>query len=127
MDSDIALTNTSILLEDFIHKFPADARIAFTDGLEGFNAGAFFIKNDPWSYWLLDAWWNASEPNPGAKCTASKDAGFMFHRCKFQWNDQVRPRCSPARGGWGSRDALERRGPSEAAPEAVRLAVGGGC
>lgn len=56
MDSDISIANASILLEDFVLRFPADARIAFTDGSENFNAGAFFIKNDPWSYWLLQAW-----------------------------------------------------------------------
>eukprot|EP00667_Euglena_gracilis_P009199 EG_transcript_9339 len=87
MDSDISIANASILLEDFVLRFPADARIAFTDGSENFNAGAFFIKNDPWSYWLLQAWWNASESDPGKYCGARDD--FKFHRCKFQWNDQV--------------------------------------
>ena len=31
------------------------------------------------------------------------------------------------RGGGGRRDALDRKGPQRAAPEAVREAVGGGC
>eukprot|EP00668_Euglena_longa_P023081 GGOE01028801.1.p1 GENE.GGOE01028801.1~~GGOE01028801.1.p1 ORF type:complete len:501 (-),score=138.65 GGOE01028801.1:1446-2948(-) len=87
MDSDISITNASILLEDFVLRFPNDTRIAFTDGQENFNAGAFFIKNDPWSYWLLDTWWNASESDPGKYCGSKDD--FKFHRCKFQWNDQV--------------------------------------
>eukprot|EP00906_Rhabdomonas_costata_P032145 RCo045304 len=90
LDSDVSIGNASILLEDFIGKFPNDTYIAFTDGLEGFNAGAFFIRNVPWSYWLLDAWWNASEPDPGRQCqTVAQRSVLLFHRCKFQWNDQV--------------------------------------
>eukprot|EP01006_Ploeotia_vitrea_P058028 TRINITY_DN68661_c0_g1_i1.p1 TRINITY_DN68661_c0_g1~~TRINITY_DN68661_c0_g1_i1.p1 ORF type:complete len:321 (+),score=20.49 TRINITY_DN68661_c0_g1_i1:3-965(+) len=89
LDSDIAIANASILLEDFIEQFPPETNIAFTDGLEGFNAGAFFIRNTDWSYWLLDAWWNASESNPGKFCWRQKESVVGFQRCKFQWNDQV--------------------------------------
>lgn len=38
-DSDVAIANVSILLEDFIHRFPPDTNIVFTDGAAGFNAG----------------------------------------------------------------------------------------
>eukprot|EP01006_Ploeotia_vitrea_P056877 TRINITY_DN68132_c2_g7_i1.p1 TRINITY_DN68132_c2_g7~~TRINITY_DN68132_c2_g7_i1.p1 ORF type:complete len:446 (+),score=38.48 TRINITY_DN68132_c2_g7_i1:73-1410(+) len=83
LDGDIAIANASILLEDFINEFPPETKIAFTDGQNDFNAGAFFIKNDPWSEWLLEDWWSHS--NPG-------DHDKMCHgntKCKFEWNDQV--------------------------------------
>ena len=91
LDSDIAIANVSILLEDFIHRFPNDTYIAFTDGHYGFNAGGFFIRNVPWSYWLLDQWWAAGDTR-GSHSTCDSllpKFAFQYTRCMFRWNDQV--------------------------------------
>eukprot|EP00668_Euglena_longa_P015604 GGOE01019710.1.p1 GENE.GGOE01019710.1~~GGOE01019710.1.p1 ORF type:complete len:446 (+),score=130.32 GGOE01019710.1:38-1339(+) len=80
LDSDIAMANVSILLEDFIHRFPPDTYIAF-----------FFIRNVKWAYWLLEEWWRASDvPASHRACDSLLPGGtFRYTRCMFRWNDQV--------------------------------------
>eukprot|EP01012_Entosiphon_sulcatum_P046913 TRINITY_DN6334_c0_g1_i1.p1 TRINITY_DN6334_c0_g1~~TRINITY_DN6334_c0_g1_i1.p1 ORF type:complete len:416 (-),score=32.82 TRINITY_DN6334_c0_g1_i1:1-1248(-) len=72
LDSDIAIVNHTVKLEDFVSQFHPSSYVVYTEAVEGPNCGGFFIRNVPWSFWWLDKWW-----------AFSKDIK------SFAWNDQI--------------------------------------
>ena len=56
IDVDAMILNTSIRLEEFTRRVPADADILLHDGGFYINSGAFFVRNTNWSLWFLQQW-----------------------------------------------------------------------
>jgi Protein of unknown function, DUF273 len=56
MDADTVIMNSSISLESFL---PEDFDLLLTEEKgQSWNAGAWVIRNSPWSLEFLDTWWN---------------------------------------------------------------------
>eukprot|EP01006_Ploeotia_vitrea_P061405 TRINITY_DN77991_c0_g1_i1.p1 TRINITY_DN77991_c0_g1~~TRINITY_DN77991_c0_g1_i1.p1 ORF type:complete len:370 (+),score=30.03 TRINITY_DN77991_c0_g1_i1:147-1112(+) len=58
-DSDVAVTDHTVKLEQMINKLPSTAQVVFTDAPQGFNTGGILLRNSTWTMSFLRSWWDA--------------------------------------------------------------------
>ena len=99
LDADTVIMNPSKKFEDFL---PANHDFVVTkQKLVSYNAGAWIIKNTPWSIQFLDNWWNMDEFVRVKGLSVSGDNDALFHYLtermpadEFAKHVVVPPRCS---------------------------------